>query len=252
MKLIRIIIFIAWISGLLAALTPVWADDIVKTGKDILVNADRRFFPYEGTYDFIIRQKDAEGNTTEYELQGYKKGTLNQTGVFIKPIINKNDVGMRSGDVIYYKPHVWPKPQIQSYEALFMSTSFSWGDVMSSDIALDYKTSSLDRTNVNGTNEWHLVLLPVKENRYARIDMWIDSENYNTYRRLYFTASGDKLKSAEFTDIREQEGKVVSYKVSMQDFIQDVATYAEIFNLKEEKLPSFLFDPQNIGRIRAR
>jgi hypothetical protein len=97
-----------------------------------------------------------------------------------------------------------------------------------------------------------MVLLPRKENLYARIDIWIDSENYNTYRRLYFTASGDKLKISEFSDIRMADGKVSSFKVNMQDYIQEVTTYAEVDNLKAVKLPAFIFDPQNIGRIRAR
>jgi|GEM_PF-5763455 hypothetical protein len=228
------------------------ADETEKTGNDILMKADSRFYPDEGTFDFTVKQTDAEGNTTEFGLQGYKKGSLHQTGVFIKPQINMSDVGMRSSDVIYYKPHTWPKPQIQSYQSLFMSTTFSWGDVMSSDIAMDYKTSSLDKTNDNGTNEYHMVLLPRRENLYARIDMWIDSQNYSTYKRLYFTASGDRLKAADYTDIQEQDGRVVSFKVNMKDYIQEVTTYAQIFNLREVKLPPYLFDPQNIGRIRAR
>jgi hypothetical protein len=111
------------------------ADDIEKTGNDILVMSDSRFYPEEGTFNFTVKQTDAEGNKTEFWLEGYKKGTVHQTGVFVKPEINKNDVGMRSADVIYYKPHSWPKPQIQSYQSLFMNTTFSWGDVMSSDIA---------------------------------------------------------------------------------------------------------------------
>jgi hypothetical protein len=133
-----------------------------------------------------------------------------------------------------------------------MNTTFSWGDVMSSDISVDYKTTVLETTNENGTNEWHLVLLPRREDLYARIDMWIDRDNYNTYRHLYFTASGDRLKIAEYSDFREENGRLVSFKINMKDFVQDITTYAEINNLREVKLPPYLFDPQNIGRIRAR
>lgn len=123
---------------------------------------------------------------------------------------------------------------------------------MSSDLAIDYKTSGLDKTNVNGTNMWHLILLPKRENLYARVDLWIDSDNYDTYKRLYFTASGDKLKVADYSDIREQDGKVSGFKIDMKDYIQEVTTYAEVGDLKEVKLPPYLFDPQNIGRIRSR
>ncbi len=249
MKILRIAFILAVIA---AAVTPLKAADIEKQGKELLENADKRFYPYEGTFDFIVRQKDAEGNTTEFGMQGYKKGNTSITGVLTKPEIDRNDVGMRCQDTIYYKPHTWPKPQIESYTAAFMSTTFSWGDVLTSDIAIDYKTSSLETTNIKGINAWHLVLLPKREDLYARIDMWIDAQNYNTYKRLYFTASGDKLKTADYSDIKEENGMVTSFKVDMQDFIQDITTYAEVGNIRTVKLPGYLFDPQNIGRIRVR
>ena len=75
---------------------------------------------------------------------------------------------------------------------------------------------------------WHLILLPKRENLYARVDLWISfSDNYcDSYKRLYFTASGDKLKVADYSDIREQDGKVSGFKIDMKDYIQEVTTYA--------------------------
>lgn len=87
---------------------------------------------------------------------------------------------------------------------------------------------------------------------YARIDIWINKSNNETLQRIYYTASGEKLKLAKYSDIVSGSGNVISFKVTIYDYLQEVTTVAEINNLKYATLPSYLFDPQNISRIRAK
>ena len=124
-------LWIAASAGLLIfmASAGLFAEEAEKTGKNVLQKADSRFYPEEGTFEFYLKMNDVDGSVKEYRMQGYKKGVLYQTGVWIAPDINKNDVGMRCGDTIYYKPVKWTKPEVQSYQSLFMDTGFSWGDV---------------------------------------------------------------------------------------------------------------------------
>ncbi len=248
MRFVKILIGMS----LLLTLNCLYGENVEKQGKDILEKADKRFYPDEGSVDLSITTDDTDGVHREYKLQYYKKGTLYQTIVFITPEINKNDVGMRSGDTIYYKQSKWPKPDIMSYQAAFMESGFSWGDVVTSDIAIDYKVTKIENIKDSGKDVFYLVLSPNKTGLYARIDTWIDSTTYDTYKRLYFTASGEQLKIATYSDIESKEGVVVSFKVDMKDFITETKSTAGLSNIKKEKLPRFLFDPQNIGRIHVK
>jgi len=237
---------------LLGFVVTAYAATVEQQGEEILDQADREFYPFEGTMEMYVQSVQSDGSKQEYRMQVYKKGAINQTVVWTFPKINENDIGMRSGDTIYYKPRKATKPDIMSYQALFMSTGFSWGDVMSSDIALDYKAEKVEKVKENGKDCFFLQLKPVKEGLYARIDTWIDQTTFDCYKRVYYTASGDKLKIATYSEIKKENGVVASFRVDMEDYFQETKSYAIISNIKKEKLQRFLFDPQNIGRIHMR
>ncbi len=235
----------------LTASGALFCEDVQKEGKDILEKSDKRFFPEEGSIDFFVTSDDQEGHR-EYKMQGYKKGYLNQTIVWVSPEINKNDVGMRSGDTIYYYIFKINKTDIMSYQAVFLESSFSWGDVVSSELATDYKVTNLQKSKYDDKDVYYLVLAPNRSSLYARVDIWIDSNTFDTYKRLYFTASGEKLKMATFSDIKVKDEIVVGFKINMEDYISENKAMAELSNIKKIKLPKSLFGPQNISSIHAR
>ena len=229
----------------------VYGANIVSRGKDILKKADFRLYPAEGSYIIKIKAEDIEGNLVEFHIEGYKKGHHNQTIVWTFPQINRNDVGIRSGGTIYYKPSRWHKADIMSYQAAFVHTGFSWGDILSTEIAEDYKTVELRNTNVNGVDAVYLRLEPARSGLYARIDILVDMGNYNTIERNYYTASGDILKTVVFRNIKEERGKVTGFEIFMDNKFYELSGTAAVTDIEAKRLPSFIFNPENIGRIRA-
>ncbi|MEJ5283683.1 MAG: outer membrane lipoprotein-sorting protein [Brevinematia bacterium] len=230
----------------------IFSETTKEKGKKILEEADSTLYPYEGSFNLYIESKEKNAPLKTYELQCYKKGRKYQTGIWKSPAINLNDVGMRSGDVIYYKPNKWHKPDIMSYQALFMGTGFSWGDVFSSDISEDYFAEEIKEVEEKGKNYYYLLLKPLKQDLYARIDIWIEKDTFLTYRRIYYTPSGEEIKTAEYKDFEFKGKRVVGFTVVMEDKVTESKHKGIVSDIKVEKLPQFLFDPNNISRIRIK
>jgi hypothetical protein len=243
-------LLIILLSGLVLYALP--GQNIEKQCKEILTKADKRFFPEEGTYELLIADMSRQGEETLTTLQMYKKGKTKLTSVYVYPEVMKNNVGIRNGDTIYYKPRKAAKPDIMSYQAVFMDSTLTWGDVLWTDLVEDYKTVKIDNICLDGTDCYLLQLAPVKPNRYARIDVWVDRDTYYYKKMLYYTASGYKFKQAVYTILEQSGGKVKEFRVNVEDFFMQTKNYAQYSKIKQEKLPSFLFDVKNIGRIHAR
>ena len=218
----------------------------------LILKADNAIFPYEGTFDLKIDSKDADGRETSYLLQVYKKKQNRQTVVWAAPKQNLNDVGMMVNDVIYYKPFKTSRAMLMSYKSVFMSTGLSWGDVLKSMIAYDYTAKSISEKSEGGTKYLLLRLQPKKRGLYARIDVWINKANNTYYKREYYSAMGDKIKEAIYSDYKFKHGRITGYTVSMDNYDEETKSVAVISNIKNKKLHSFLFDPQNIGKIHIR
>jgi hypothetical protein len=229
-----------------------FSDDVSALGKTILDKADSRFYPFEGSIEMILNTEDSENVKREYRMQAYKKGSTSETIVFSLPLINKNNVGMRTGDTIYWKEAKWPKPRMMSYQAVFVDSAFSFGDILTGDMELYYKATKIEKVKENEKELYYIVLGPKKQGLYARIDTWIDVHTYDTLKRIYYTASGEKLKTAIYSNIKEDKGGVISFDLSMEDYIAQTKAIARISAIKSEKLPNFLFDPENIGRIHVK
>lgn len=228
-----------------------FAEDIEKQAQTILDQADKRFYPVEGSMKIYLNAEGMEGRK-EFRLECYKKGSLYQTVVFVSPTINKNNVGMRSGNTIYWKEAKWPKSNIMSYQATFADSTFSFGDILTGDMALYYKANKLEKIKENGKEVYYIVVGPKKEGLYARVDTWIDAKTFDTLKRVYYSASGEKMKSAEYSDIKLEGNTVKGFSVQMQDFIAESKSSVEIQDIKKESLPSFLFNPLDIGRIHTK
>lgn len=221
--------------------------------EEILYKADSVLYPEEGTMDIHIQGENIEGTFREWTLNAYKSGTKTQTIVWVTPKVNFNDVAMRTHDMIYYKPAQWHKADIMSYKAVFMGTGFSWGDVLSSDLAYDYTVTHSDSVRNNDTLIYRVVCVPKEKTLYPRIDIVIRAASLMTKKRVYYTASGDTLKTAAYTNIvTTGPGNVRAFTVTMHNRFYNLHNTAKVYHIQQKKLPRFLFDPRNIGRIHAR
>lgn len=229
----------------------VWGQTIEEQGRKLLFNSDRRLYPDEGTFDMLIGEIKQGVEKKMYTMQIYKKGKTKSTTVCVYPEVMKNNVSMKNGDIIYYKARKAFKPDIISYNSMFLDSGFSWGDVLATDLVDDYRAVKIEKVKEDGRDCRFLQLEPTKEDRYARIDVWIDETSFDSIKRIYYTASGDIFKKAGFSDLKVEGGKITGFRVEVEDFFMETINYAVFSNIKEKKLPEFLFDVKSINRIHV-
>lgn len=218
-------------------------------GKTLLSRSDAVLYPEMATYIVRLAANYPDGKNLRWDFEGYKKGVSKQTIVMISPKIQRNDVGIRSGDVIYWKPRKWPKPQIMSYQAVFLESPLSYGDILSVDLSQDYVVKKI----LNGKSpEMTLVLAPKRTGLYAKIEIILDSNTYYTKKRIYYTASGDVLKTTTYSDYKTEAGRIVSFTIELEHKFMKISGTAHVENIKVESTPDFIYIPANIGRIHAR
>jgi hypothetical protein len=218
-------------------------------GKILLTLADRVLYPESATYTVDLTTSYEDNKTLTWGFEGYKKGMLKQTIVMTFPDIQRNDVGIRSGDVIYWKPRQWPKPQIMSYQAVFLESPLSYGDILSVDLNEDYSVKELKKKE---SGELTLILAPRKAGLYAKLEIVIDPETHYTLQRIFYTASGDILKTTSYSDYKTENGRVVSFTIYLDHKFMKISGSAKVANIQIESTPDFIYNPANIGRIHAR
>jgi len=227
------------------------AQSVEEQGRDLLIKADQILFVEEGTYQVFLKSQDERERIREYELEAYKKGRRRQTTVWISPRVNRNDVGMRKDRTMYFKPANLPSPNLYSYKTVFVESDFSWGDIMSSDMAYDYKVRRLEEVDFEGKEAYLLVLSPNRDEFYAGIEVYLEKGSFRTLKRVYLTASGEILKEAYYSDFSESNGQITGFRVLMVDEFMGTQSEAVISDIENKNVPESLFNPSNIGRIRA-
>lgn len=246
MKKINLAIILLSLMG-----TLLWCQSVETSGHDILVKSDLAFYPKEGTYDMNIVANSAKGQKTTYDMQIYKSGKEKQTVVWVSPEVMKNTVSIRNGDTIFYKPLKAFRPDIMSYQALFLNSGFAWGDVVSADLSSDYKAVAVNEVKLEDKDCYFIQLSPLSGNRYSRIDVWIDKSTNFYLRRLYYSASGTAMKQADFTVLDQHNGKAGSFRIDIDDLLMGSKSSAVITKIAEKKIPAFILDVNNIGRIHV-
>lgn len=226
------------------------AQEIEKQGFEILNISDQRFYRYEGTSRGIVSRVDMLGHEITHEIEIYKRGVDKLTIVWTAPSINRNDIALREGDIMYFKPAKFKKPQKMSYQQMFLESEFSWEDIMTSDTAYNYFVTDIQ--DLAGENMWKLELEPKVESLHSKIEVWIDKTNYNMLKRVYYTASGAIMKEAEYHDFKEVDGKIVSFSIRLKDEFMGTSSSATIYDIEEVAIDDFYFDPLNINEIKAK
>jgi hypothetical protein len=221
-------------------------------GQEILKKADDVLFPDECSYTLKVRASiQTEDIELEFDLQAYQRGDTNATIVWTSPAVQKGDVGLRSGEKIYYKPKAARKPQIMNYKAVFVDSASSWGDILSVKLSNDYTAESMEKVTEEGTELYHLVLKPKRNELYAKIGVWINALNFQTFKRVFYSPTDSVLKVARYENYTLSHNTVTCFEVHVENIQYGINGISYVSGIKHEKLPPFLFDPSNIGRIHA-
>jgi hypothetical protein len=224
-------------------------------GNTMVAKADSVLYPRRGTYDLLVNIEYPEGKNIrkqEFHMEVFKSGKQQQTIIWSAPSIQKDDVGVRRNSTIYYKRSKWHKPEIMSYQSVFVESPFSWGDIMSSDLESDFSPDSTHEFSDSTGSYLFLRLRPLRKDLYQRIDVVIDKKSFITKSRTYYTASNEVLKTATYDNFSFNDQKeVAGFTVTMWHSFHKLKAKAVLSNMVTKNVPETMFNPQNIDRIKG-
>ncbi|MBK8553480.1 MAG: outer membrane lipoprotein-sorting protein [Ignavibacteria bacterium] len=58
----------------------------------------------------------------------------------------------------------------------------SWGDILSTELSVDYRVTNILNEKIKGENYYHLILVPNDNGMYARMDIWVEKNTYMTLK----------------------------------------------------------------------
>lgn len=85
---------------------------------------------------------------------------------------------------------------------------------------------------------------------YRSMTLWVDREGYFPVKAECFAASGKLLKTAEYSRIREFEGKKIVTRATLHDKVtRDTCTIIEFLDMAEADIPDAFFTKEYLSRM---
>jgi outer membrane lipoprotein-sorting protein len=132
-----------------------------------------------------------------------------------------------------------------------MGSDFTYEDQAGGKISKKYSGRVLREEEMNGVPCFVLELEPTPEGpSYRKIVLWLGMEDYVTRRVDYYQdEEPEPFKRLVCEDLRDVEGKVVPFTMTMTNLQDDTETINIIDNIAfGVEIPDAVFDPRNLGR----
>jgi outer membrane lipoprotein-sorting protein len=232
----------------------------------IIEKSDKKFIPDIFTYHMTLRTTSADGKIDVVEYKGKKK-FMNNIMITLIPLSAKGQVNLKNRNVIWSYFPTSDSSVKQSYQAIILGTTVSYGDILALELSRDYNVESMmeisnliqissnyatnnTRTVPIGTNSYYLLTLIPKKgiDGYARGLIWINKGNLLPVKREYYAYSGLLVKSCEIKSISFDENGVVTdseelfYEPLKKK--QTLVTFSNIKILKD--IPDTTFNPRSM------
>jgi outer membrane lipoprotein-sorting protein len=208
-----------WIKGFtgLALVTTVFCSAVyAEEPSGILQKSDKKFIPEIFTYNMTLRTKSADGKVDVVDYNGKKKHE-NNIMVTLNPVSARGQVNLKNRNVLWSYFPTSDTSVKQSYQAIILGTSVSYGDILAIELSRDYDVQSTAENSslsndAAGTNMYYLLALTPKKgvDGYAKIFIWINQANFLPVRREYYALSGLLVKSCEIKSISFNDKGVLS------------------------------------------
>lgn len=250
MKKIIITLFLVMVFTLCYGLDP----------NEIIAKSDKQFIPDMFTYNMTLRTTSADGKIDIVDYKGKKKHE-NNIMITINPASARGQVNLKNRNVLWSYFPTSGSTVKQSYQAIILGTSVSYGDILALELSRDYnvrtmiETSSLsnDQEQSNGsspTNKFYLLTLGPKKDvdGYAKIFLWIDEKNFLPVKREYYALSGLLVKACEVQGISfDEKGVASEYKELFFEPLKKKQTLVTIYNvIVVNNIPDTTYNPKSM------
>lgn len=208
---------------------------------------------------------DFPSSVTDMQMHVYRDGTLETEYVmkvqrldaqhmrieFTSPATEKGRKLLRVGEKLFMFLPDLGKSIVISARQSFLGTSFSNGDLLRTDLVADYTPALLREETLSGV-ETQVLELKARgpDVTYDRILMWIDKGSKRPLREEFYTLSGKRIKSIEYSKPVQFGALLVSSEITVEsDLNKHERTQLDITSLKTgETLPISYFQKDSFAR----
>jgi hypothetical protein len=163
----------------------------------ILEKADAFLVRPGSSYELRLEVSSGD-HSLSYTLRNYIKDSSTQRALFLEPGFDRGDSAIRKGSLAYFKYRAWPKYDAMSSRSSFLDSSLSWEEALSPGLSGSYAVAARSWDRSGGELLLRCELRPLAGAAYRRIDLWLAPGSYRTLRRVYYTPSGRRWKTATY------------------------------------------------------
>jgi outer membrane lipoprotein-sorting protein len=196
----------------------------------------------------VVRKGKVE---SEYLMNVKKLDSERMRIEFSLPIREKGRRILRVGGKMWMFLPDLGKPIVISARQSFLGSSFSNGDLLRTDLVLDYSASLLREEMLSGVAVQVLELKAKSVDvAYDRVLLWVDKTNKRPIRQEFFTLSGKRIKVMTLSSPLSF-GKTTANSIMKveSDLNKDEYTVLTIVELSvNQKLPAALFQKDSFDR----
>ncbi|MBF0363313.1 MAG: outer membrane lipoprotein-sorting protein [Oligoflexia bacterium] len=220
-------------------------------GAQILKKSDEKLIPGICSYDLsleTIKKGESEGLQTFF---GHKGGYDRNVIVVKEPKRMQGSAHLRKDQVIWSYHTTNHRLSKMAYQAVFMGTLLNYGDIMATELSIDY---NVDKTEVTADNEYILTLTPKANHEgYGKILVTIDKKSLLPKSRKYYALSGILLKECIIKKIEYASNNKLSYlEMDFFEPLKDRKTTVKFNNIQVKKaddIPEKFFNENFLGQI---
>lgn len=246
--------------GMLSAPVGAVSEDL--TGQDILDRIEQESAVTEsGTGVINLITENKRGDQSSYTLKMYRRedeGVEKQLLEYLEPADVKGTkflsiVEEGKEDLMYiYFPFLGRERRIVAGEESdsFMGTDFTYEEIGSGQTYQEeYDASRLKDEVLEEYPCYVLRLTPQEEDSdYTYIKMWVWQEEFLVLRIEFYEEDERLTKTLSNSDVREEDGDYMPYRIVMTDEIKGTKTIIEILETKEEELSDDYFTLRYLRR----
>ena len=214
-------------------------------GDRILEKADAVLAAVGSSYDMRLRVAVAGGGALEYRLRNHVRDPGIQRALFVEPDFDRDDSAIRRGGTAYFKYRAWPKYDRMNAQSSFLDSPFTWEDALWPGMSGSYEVASAAWDDVRGERLLRCELRPLTKGAYRRVELWLRPGNHQTVRRVYYTPSGQRWKSAEFGGYTMAGGAASAWEMTMVNELTKASASLSVGGRRTQAMPDTFFEPAN-------
>ena len=215
-------------------------------GDRILEKADAVLAAVGSSYDIRLRVAvTGGGGALEYRLRNHVKDAGVQRALFREPDFDLDDSAIRRGGTAYFKYRAWPKYDRMNAQSSFLDSPLTWEDALWPGLSGAYEVSTVAWDELQGERLLRCDLRPVTKGAYRRIELWLRPGNHQTVRRVYYTPSGQRWKSADFGGYTMEGGSASTWEMTMVNELTKASASLSVGGRRMQIMPDTFFEPTN-------